>query len=83
MQSGSRANINYKDQLLALPMEISLGTEMQYENYDITFRNLYQSQPGKGSVQGEKSTYIKQNRNYSNYFLQMLFSLRKLHLRQV
>jgi iron complex outermembrane receptor protein len=79
---GFRANINYKDQLLALPMEISLGTEMQYENYEYAlFRNLYQSQPGKGSVQGEKFNAIKQNRNYSNYFLQMLLLLsEKLHL---
>lgn len=79
---GFRANINYKDQLLALPMEISLGTEMQYENYEFAlFRNLYQSQPGQGSVQGDKFSAIKQNRNYSNYFLQMVLLLsEKLHL---
>jgi iron complex outermembrane receptor protein len=79
---GFRANINYKDQLLTLPMELSLGTEIQYENYEYAlFRNLYRSQPGQGSVQGDKFTAIKQNRNYSNYFLQMVLLLsEKLHL---
>ena len=79
---GFRTNINYKDQLFALPMELSLGTEVLYENYEFTlFRNLYQSQPGQGSVQGDKFNAIKQNRNYSNYFLQMKLLLsEKLHL---
>ncbi|SHH08636.1 iron complex outermembrane recepter protein [Flavobacterium micromati] len=79
---GFRANINYKDQLLTLPMELSLGTEIQYENYEYAlFRNLYRSQPGQGSVQGDKFSAIKQNRNYSNYFLQMVLLLsKKLHL---
>jgi iron complex outermembrane receptor protein len=79
---GFRANINYKDQLLTLPMELGLGTEIQYENYEYALlRNLYRSQPGQGSVQGDKFTAIKQNRNYSNYFLQMVLLLsEKLHL---
>jgi iron complex outermembrane receptor protein len=79
---GFRANINYKDQLLTLPMELSLGTEIQYENYEYAlFRNLYRSQPGQGSVQGDKFSAVKQNRNYSNYFLQMALLLsEKLHL---
>ena len=73
---GFRANINYKDQLLTLPIEVSLGTEIQYENYEYAlFKNSYQSQPGQGSVQGDKFTAIRQNRNYSNYFLQMVLLL--------
>jgi iron complex outermembrane receptor protein len=79
---GYRANVNYKDRLLNLPLELSLGTETQYENYNYAlFRNLYQSQPSQGSIQGDKFSAMKQNRNYSNYFLQMELLLSdRLHL---
>ncbi|TDE04297.1 TonB-dependent receptor family protein [Flavobacterium sandaracinum] len=79
---GIRSNVNYKDQLFSLPIELSLGTELLTEQYDFTlYRNLYQSQPGQGSLQGDAFSAIKQNRKYSNYFLQMeLWLSQKLHL---
>ena len=79
---GFRSNVNYKDQLFSLPFELSLGTELLTEQYDFTlYRNLYQSQPGQGSLQGDAFSAIKQNRKYSNYFLQMeLWLSQKLHL---
>ena len=69
---GFRSNVNYKDQLFSLPFEMSFGTELLTEKYDYTlYRNLYQSQPGQGSIQGDEFSAIKQNRKYTNYFLQM------------
>jgi iron complex outermembrane receptor protein len=74
--------VNYKDQLLSLPFELSFGTEMAAEKYGYSlFRNLYQSQPGKGSLQGDQFSAIDEKRNYSNYFLQMeVWLLKNLHL---
>ena len=79
---GFRSNVNYANRLFSLPLELSFGTEILTENYDFSlFKNLYQSQPGKGSIQGNEFSAIKQNRNYSNYFLQIEFWLtEKLHL---
>lgn len=80
--AGFRSNVNYKDQLFSLPFELSFGTELLTEKYEYSlFENLYQSQPGQGSIQGDEFSAIKQNRNYSNYFLQMeLWISEKLHL---
>jgi iron complex outermembrane receptor protein len=79
--AGFRSNLNYKDQLFSLPMEISFGTELLTEKYEYSlFKNLYQSQPGQGSIQGDEFSDIKQNRKYTNYFLQMeLWISEKLH----
>ena len=80
--AGFRSNVNFKNQLFSLPFEMSFGTELLTEKYDYTlYRNLYQSQPGQGSIQGEEFSAIKQNRKYTNYFLQMeLWISEKLHL---
>jgi iron complex outermembrane receptor protein len=79
---GLRLNINYKDNLFSLPFELSFGTELATEKYQNSlYKNLYLSQPGKGSLQGNEFSSIEQNRNYSNYFLQMEFWISKnLHL---
>ena len=79
---GFRSNANYATQLFALPFEFSFGTELLTENYEFSlFKNLYQSQPGKGSIQGDEFSAINQNRRYSNYFLQMeIWLTGKLHL---
>lgn len=79
---GLRLHINYKDSLFSLPFELSFGTEMAAEKYEYSlFNNLYQTKPGQGSIQGEKFRNTDENRNYSNYFLQMEFWLtKKLHL---
>ena len=79
---GLRSNVNYKDQLFSLPFELSFGTELLTEKYAYSlFKNLYKSQPGQGSLKGDEFSSIEQNRNYSNYFLQMEFWIsEKLHL---
>jgi iron complex outermembrane receptor protein len=80
--AGFRSNVNYKDRLFSLPFELSFGTELLTEKYAYSlFENLYQSQPGQGSIKGDEFSAIKQNRNYINYFLQMeLWISEKLHL---
>jgi iron complex outermembrane receptor protein len=80
--AGFRFNVNYRDQLFSLPMEMSFGTELLTEKYKYSlFKNLYQSKPGQGSIKGDEFSAIKQNRNYINYFLQMeLWISEKLHL---
>ena len=79
---GLRLHLNYNDRLLSLPFEMSFGTELAAENYQYSlFKNLYLSQPGQGSIQGDQFSAIEQKRNYSNYFLQMEVWLSKnLHL---
>lgn len=79
---GFRSNVNYKNHLFSLPFEMSFGTELLAENYEfMLFRNLYQSQPGQGSIKGDAFSAIKQNRKYLNYFIQMeLWISEKLHL---
>jgi iron complex outermembrane receptor protein len=79
---GFRSNVNYKDTMYALPFELSMGTEVLTEKYEYTlYRNLYQSQPGQGSIQGNPFSAFKQNRNYSNFFIQIEFWLsQKLHV---
>lgn len=55
---------------------------MAAEKYNYTlYRNLYLSQPGQGSLEGDRFSTIEQNRNYGNYFLQMeVWLLKNLHL---
>lgn len=79
---GLRLNVNYKDRLLSLPFELSFGTEMDAEKYQYSlYKNLYLTQSGQGSLQGDKFSTTDENRNYSNYFLQMEVWLSpKLHL---
>lgn len=79
---GLRAILNYKSSLWSIPFEASLGTELATEKYGFSlFKNLYLSQPNQGSIAGAEFSKMKQNRKYSNYFLQMDFSLTKaLHL---
>ena len=69
---GLRLHLNYKDRLFSLPVEVSFGTELATEKYKYSlFKNLYLSQPGQGSIQGDQFSAVKQKRNYVNYFLQM------------
>lgn len=79
---GLRWNLNYKDRLFSLPFELSFGTELALEKYQYSlFKNLYLSQPGQGSIEGDQFSEIKQDRNYINYFLQMeVWLLKNLHL---
>jgi len=79
---GLRLHLNYKDYLLSLPFELSFGTELAAENYQYSlFKNLYLSQPGQGSIQGDQFSAIEQKRNYVNYFMQLeVWLSKKLHL---
>jgi len=79
---GIRLNVNYKDRLLSLPYELSFGTEMAAEKYEYSlYKNLYLTQPGQGSLEGNKFSAIDENRNYANYYFQMEMWLTKnLHL---
>ncbi|MGO4817106.1 TonB-dependent receptor family protein [Flavobacterium sp. W22_SRS_FP1] len=79
---GFRSTLNYKTKLFSMPFEASVGTEMLRERYTFSlFENLYLSQPGQGSLAGREFSKMKQNRNYSNYFLEVNLELLKdLHL---
>jgi iron complex outermembrane recepter protein len=69
---GFRAKINYESQVLSLPFEMSLGSEVVFEDYTFSlFENLYQSQPGQGSLEGDRFAEVDQKRNYANFFFQM------------
>ncbi|HJS01764.1 MAG TPA: TonB-dependent receptor, partial [Flavobacterium sp.] len=69
---GFRAKVNYEASLFSLPNTISVGTEFMTENYAFSlFRNLYQSYPGQGSVQGDQFSDMEQKRGYWNGFVQM------------
>lgn len=79
---GFRSTLNYKTKVFSMPFEASVGTEMLSERYTFSlFENLYLSQPGQGSIAGSEFSKMKQNRNYSNYFLEVnLELLKNLHL---
>jgi iron complex outermembrane receptor protein len=79
---GFRSTLNYKTKLFLMPFEASVGTEMLSERYKFSlFDNLYMSQPGQGSLLGSEFSKVNQNRNYSNYFLEVNIELLKdLHL---
>ena len=79
---GLRLNVNYKDRLLSLPFELSFGTEMASEKYQYSlYKNLYLTQIGQGSLQGDRFSATDENRNYVNYFLQAeVWLSQKLHL---
>lgn len=69
---GLRTNVNYKNQLLNVPFELSFGAELLAERYDYSlFRNLYQTKPNQGSIQGDEFSSFEQKRSYGNMFVQM------------
>ncbi len=68
---GLRAKINYSSTLFSLPFEMALGSELVSENHRFSLlENLYQTQPGEGSIAGETFSEKEQKRNYYNLFLQ-------------
>ncbi|MFY8188062.1 MAG: TonB-dependent receptor [Flavobacterium sp.] len=79
---GWRSNLKWEHQIGNLPTKINLGTEGMTENYDFSlFENLFQTQPGQGSVLGEKFSEASQKRSYWNWFLQFEMQLTsQLHL---
>ncbi len=69
---GFRARVNYAASLFSLTNVISVGTEFITENYGFSlFKNLYQSNAGQGSLQGDQFSEMEQKRGYWNGFVQM------------
>jgi iron complex outermembrane receptor protein len=79
---GLRSSLNYKTKLFSLPFEASVGTELLAEQYVFSlFKNLYLSRPGQGSLVGPEFSKMRQNRSYSNYFVELnLELLKNFHL---
>lgn len=75
---GLRSKLNYSDKLFSIPTKMSVGTELLREKYAFSlYENEYQTQPGQGSIQGDKFSDASQNRNYINLFWQMEMQLTK------
>ena len=75
---GVRSKLNYSDKIFDLPTKMSFGTELLREKYAFSlYENLYQNQPGLGSIQGDKFSDSTQDRNYVNLFWQMEMQLLK------
>ncbi|WP_281337144.1 TonB-dependent receptor family protein [Flavobacterium eburneipallidum] len=73
-----RSKVNHNTNLFSIPTTFSIGTESLIENYDFSlYRNLYQSQLGQGSIQGDRFSEIEQKRTNSNVFIQMNMQLLK------
>jgi iron complex outermembrane receptor protein len=84
-KSGSfnfRSKINHMTSLFSFPATFSMGIESITENYDFSlYKNLYKSQPGQGSIQGDRFSEINQKRSNLNVFMLMnLQLLKKLYL---
>lgn len=79
---GFRSSLNHDGNLFKRPFKLSLGTELATEKYAFSLsENLYQLQPNQGSVEGNKLSSFKQNRQYGNYFIAFNFLIsKKLHL---
>ncbi|WP_254423269.1 TonB-dependent receptor [Flavobacterium sp. A45] len=77
-----RSKINHMTNLFSIPTTFSLGIETITENYHFSlYKNLYKSQPGQGSIQGDRFSEVEQKRNNSNVFVLMNMQLlEKLYL---
>lgn len=75
---GFRAKLNWETYLFSFPIEMSLGSELLFENYTFSLiENLYQSNPGQGSIPGNLFAKANQKRKYQNVFLQAETQLSK------
>ena len=79
---GLRLQVNYNEKIFFIPSKFCIGTEMLFEEYSYSlYENLYQSQPGEGSILGPLFATNNQKRNYQNLFFQMdMKLLKKLYL---
>ena len=79
---GFRFQVNYNEKIFFIPSKFCIGTEMLFEEYSYSlYENLYQSQPGEGSILGPLFATNNQKRNYQNVFFQMdMQLLKKLYL---
>lgn len=69
---GLRSKLNYQSSFFSRPVELSLGTEILFENYTFSLiENLYQTLPDQGSIPGDRFAEVNQNRTYANLFFQI------------
>lgn len=69
---GWRSKLNYQSKFFSFPVELSLGTEVLFEEYTFSLiENLYQTQPGQGSIPGDRFAEVNQDRSYANLFFQI------------
>jgi len=82
MNFGLRLQVNYNEKIFSIPTKFCLGSEVLFEEYSFSlYENLYQSQPGEGSIQGALFASNNQKRNYQNLFFQLdMQLLKRLHL---
>lgn len=67
---GLRSLLNYNTKLGNAETQFTAGTEVMSEDYTFSlFRNLYQQQPGEGSVKGDQFAKTNQSRNYLKAFI--------------
>ncbi|MUP46804.1 TonB-dependent receptor [Gramella sp. BOM4] len=79
---GLRSRFNHQLALFSMPSEISLGTELMWEFYDVwNYENLYEEIEERRSLQGALISSNLQTRNYLNLFAQLnLDPTDKLHI---
>lgn len=74
ISTGLRTKFNLISEILKIKSEISFGGEFYTEWFQTgNFKNLYKTFPGQGSVQGDRLSENKQERNYLNAFGQINF----------
>lgn len=67
---GLRSLVTYNAKLFSAETRFIAGTELMSEDYTFSlFRNLYQEQPGVGSVKGDEFAKTNQTRNYLRAFI--------------
>jgi len=69
---GIRSNLNSEFSIFQLAAKSSIGVEYFDENYKAQFfENDYESNPGNGSIQGNRFASQEQDRKYLNLFAQI------------
>lgn len=67
---GLRSLIKHQSKLWTHQTNWTIGTELMTEDFTFSlFENLFQSQPGNGSIQGDEFAKINQRRKYINLFI--------------
>lgn len=70
---GLRSVMDYKAKLFSYPIKFSFGGEFLTEDYTFSLiENLYQSQPGNGSIEGDAFAKANQKRQYVSLFLEQI-----------
>ena len=76
---GIRSNLKNNFEIFGFDAKSSLGVEYFDERYTVsTFENLYESNDGNGTLQGNRLNEAKQDRKYLNLFAQLNLQLTDL-----